>query len=80
MTQNEELDNRSEDLANAIAAARGLSPVGSPCIDICRIDQVSGYCEGCLRTREEIKAWKSSSDDEKLSMLDKLSKRNSERV
>lgn len=78
--QNEELDNRSEDLTNAIAAARGLSPVGSPCIDICRIDRVSGYCEGCLRTREEIKAWKSSSDDEKLAMLERLSNRNRARA
>lgn len=77
--QNEELDNRNEDLANAIAAARELSPVGSPCIDVCRIDQASGYCEGCLRTREEIKAWKSSSDDDKLAMLDRLSTRNRER-
>ena len=77
--QNEEVGNRNQDLANAIAAARVLTPVGSPCIDVCRLNQVSGYCEGCLRTRDEIKAWKSLSDEDKLAMLDRLSVRNRER-
>jgi predicted Fe-S protein YdhL (DUF1289 family) len=31
--------------------------VPSPCIDICRIDPSSGWCEGCLRTIDEIAAW-----------------------
>jgi predicted Fe-S protein YdhL (DUF1289 family) len=25
----------------------------SPCISICRIDPVTGYCYGCARTNEE---------------------------
>lgn len=29
----------------------------SPCISICRMDAVSGFCEGCMRTLEEIAAW-----------------------
>ncbi|WP_116140046.1 DUF1289 domain-containing protein [Trinickia diaoshuihuensis] len=77
--QNEEVGNRNQDLADAIAAARVLTPVGSPCIDVCRLNQVSGYCEGCLRTRAEIKAWKSSSDEDKLAMLERLAVRNRER-
>ena len=31
--------------------------VPSPCTDVCRIDPVSGWCEGCLRTLDEIAAW-----------------------
>jgi len=78
--ENEAVGSRSEDLTHAIAAARAVRPVGSPCIDVCRMDQTRSYCEGCLRMREEIKAWKSLSDSEKLTMLDRLSERNGERV
>ena len=78
--ENEEVGSRSEDLTQAIAVARAVRPVGSPCIDVCRMNQTRSRCEGCLRTREEIKAWKSLSDSEKLTMLDRLSARNGERV
>ena len=30
----------------------------SPCISICKIDSITGYCEGCARTKSEIKIWK----------------------
>ena len=32
-------------------------PVPSPCISVCRIDEASGLCVGCLRTLDEIAAW-----------------------
>jgi predicted Fe-S protein YdhL (DUF1289 family) len=31
--------------------------VPSPCIDVCRMDARTGWCEGCLRTIDEIVAW-----------------------
>ncbi len=31
--------------------------VPSPCIDVCKIDASTGWCEGCLRTIDEIAAW-----------------------
>jgi predicted Fe-S protein YdhL (DUF1289 family) len=31
--------------------------VPSPCIDVCRMDPVTGWCEGCRRTLDEIAAW-----------------------
>jgi uncharacterized protein len=31
--------------------------VPSPCISVCRIDEASGLCVGCLRTLDEIAAW-----------------------
>jgi uncharacterized protein len=30
---------------------------GSPCISLCRIDERSGLCEGCMRSLDEIAAW-----------------------
>ena len=35
----------------------------SPCISICKVDPVTGYCYGCARTDEEKINWK----DEKTS-------------
>ena len=41
------------------------SSVPSPCISICRMDPRSGWCEGCLRTIDEIAGWSVMDDDEK---------------
>lgn len=35
--------------------------VPSPCISVCRMDAAQQYCEGCLRTLEELRAWGSAS-------------------
>lgn len=29
----------------------------SPCIGVCRMDEHDHYCQGCLRSRDEIGAW-----------------------
>lgn len=39
--------------------------VPSPCISICRMDGVSGLCQGCFRTRDEIAGWSRADDDHK---------------
>jgi predicted Fe-S protein YdhL (DUF1289 family) len=31
--------------------------VPSPCTNVCRLDATTGWCEGCLRTMDEIAAW-----------------------
>lgn len=31
--------------------------VRSPCINVCRMHEGTGWCEGCLRTIDEIAAW-----------------------
>ena len=62
----------TSDLARTIAHARTLEPVGSPCTDVCKLDPESGYCQGCLRTRDEIRAWKTMSDTHKLATFDEL--------
>ena len=37
----------------------------SPCISVCDMDEKSGYCKGCFRTREEIEWWTIYTNDEK---------------
>jgi predicted Fe-S protein YdhL (DUF1289 family) len=34
-----------------------ISTIESPCILVCAIDERSGYCFGCGRTRREIEEW-----------------------
>ena len=29
----------------------------SPCINVCSMNNATGYCEGCYRTIEEIQGW-----------------------
>jgi len=36
--------------------------IQSPCIDICKIDGKTGFCIGCLRTRDEIREGKNMTD------------------
>ena len=43
--------------------------VASPCIDVCRIDAKSGYCEGCQRSLEEIASWSAYGPAEKRAVL-----------
>ena len=43
-------------------AVDSKAAVPSPCTDVCRIDPASGWCEGCLRTIDEIAAWGSIDD------------------
>jgi predicted Fe-S protein YdhL (DUF1289 family) len=36
--------------------------VTSPCISVCRMHPGTGWCEGCLRTLDEIAAWSTLDD------------------
>jgi predicted Fe-S protein YdhL (DUF1289 family) len=38
------------------------TPVPSPCIGTCRMVAATGLCEGCLRTIDEIRAWRDADD------------------
>lgn len=53
--------------------------VPSPCIDICRIDAASGWCEGCLRTIDEIVAWGALDDAAKRRVWTLIEQRRAER-
>ncbi len=51
------------------------SKLRSPCIAVCAIDPISGLCEGCLRTLDEISEWRFMPDDKKQTVLDALPSR-----
>lgn len=46
--------------------------IESPCISICELDNESGFCTGCLRTREEIAIWGRADNETRLVILEKL--------
>jgi hypothetical protein len=37
----------------------------SPCINVCRMDTATGWCEGCQRTLQEIAVWSGMADADK---------------
>ena len=47
-----------------VGASHGAD-VPSPCLSICRMQAATGWCEGCLRTLDEIAAWGRLDDDGK---------------
>jgi len=47
----------------------------SPCISICRMDEATGWCEGCLRTIDEIAVWSLLDDGERQQVNAQLGQR-----
>lgn len=43
--------------------------IDSPCINICKIDPVTGVCIGCYRTLDEITCWSRADDAERRAIL-----------
>ena len=54
------------------------APVASPCISVCRMHEPSGWCEGCLRTLDEIAFWSVLDDDDKRAVHTELDRRRVE--
>ena len=52
-----------------------MATMGSPCINICRMDDATGWCDGCLRTIDEIAGWSSFDDDTKRAIWQALDAR-----
>lgn len=46
-----------------------MSAMISPCILLCAIDDVTGYCFGCGRTRAEIAGWMSFTEVERNDLM-----------
>ncbi|CAB3756931.1 DUF1289 domain-containing protein [Paraburkholderia solisilvae] len=53
-------------------------PVPSPCINICRMDEATGWCDGCLRTIDEIANWSLYDDAAKRTVWDALEARHAQ--
>jgi uncharacterized protein len=51
------------------------SPVPSPCIDVCTLDERTGLCQGCLRHIDEIAAWGVLDDSQKREVWELIAER-----
>ena len=49
--------------------------VASPCTSVCRMDARTGWCEGCLRTLDEIATWSALADADKCAVWALLDQR-----
>ncbi|MFZ6820658.1 DUF1289 domain-containing protein [Undibacterium sp. Ji22W] len=49
----------------------------SPCVKLCKIDNESGLCSGCLRTIAEITIWSKANRETKLQIWKKIDERKS---
>ena len=54
-----------------MSSAPGL-PVASPCINVCRMDDATGWCVGCLRTLDEIAGWSGLAEADKRTVVAEL--------
>ena len=64
-----------KDITRRARSAQTAQPVPSPCRNVCRMDAASGYCEGCLRTIDEIAGWSAMAEDDKRRIWAQLSQR-----
>jgi hypothetical protein len=51
--------------------------IASPCINICKMDEASGLCQGCYRNLAEIAAWGNASERKKILILADIARRRS---
>lgn len=51
------------------------TPVPSPCVSLCKMNPDTGFCEGCMRTIEEIVAWSRADDAYKRAVWAELRRR-----
>ena len=61
---------------SSVAPTQQGEEVASPCVNVCRMDAASGYCEGCRRSLEEIAGWSVYSPAQKRAVLARLPARN----
>ena len=57
------------------AASVGDQNRASPCINVCRIDEATGFCVGCLRTIDEIAGWSAFDDAQRRDVWSRIAAR-----
>ena len=57
------------------AGQSGNETVPSPCISVCRMDAATGWCEGCLRTLDEIAGWGMQDDSVRRAVWQRIEQR-----
>ena len=63
-------------MSDAASDKQSVAPVPSPCINICRMDDATGWCDGCLRTIDEIANWSLYDEAAKRAVWDELEARH----
>lgn len=58
-----------------MAASTRPLRASSPCIQVCVLDPVTGLCEGCGRTLDEIGRWARMSEEERRLVMEGLEAR-----
>jgi uncharacterized protein len=58
--------------------AQDAAPVPSPCINVCRMNAATGWCDGCLRTIDEIAGWSALDDRAKQAIWDTIEVRHAQ--
>ena len=53
----------------------GARPYNSPCVDVCAIDDDTGWCIGCGRSMNEIATWATMGDALRAKILTELDAR-----
>ncbi|NMM26726.1 MAG: DUF1289 domain-containing protein [Glaciimonas sp.] len=56
-----------------------VGPLPSPCINLCKMDDASGLCQGCRRTIPEIIAWSQASENDKCAMWQAIQRRTAQK-
>jgi hypothetical protein len=51
-----------------VVAGGRMDDVPSPCVNVCRMNDATGLCAGCLRTLDEIACWSGYTREEKLAV------------
>lgn len=69
------MSSARELLLERAAALEAEDVVPSPCISVCQMDAVTGFCIGCFRTLDEIAAWSRASEAEKRAVWAQLAER-----
>jgi predicted Fe-S protein YdhL (DUF1289 family) len=52
-----------------------LPDIPSPCVGVCRLDEATGLCLGCMRTGAEIARWPYADNPERLEIVQRLRSR-----
>lgn len=63
---------------NNSPAPDDMMNIASPCINVCRMNAVTGLCEGCFRSLDEIARWSHHADAEKRRILDAVDRRRAQ--
>ena len=65
------LESRLQNNTLNVSMSTQFVPILSPCVGICHLG-TDGYCEGCLRSGDEIARWISMSEAERHRLMDEV--------